>query len=83
MTDAQTQAAIETAKRCPHRGMPAYYLLNAGNWIIRSLMEERKKELGVPEHYPISDAQRLDFELGLLNEETREKIAQLLLGEQG
>jgi len=79
MNREEARGAIQAARRCAHRGAyPAYYLLNAGNWIVRALLEEHKNQIGLPAHYPMSDAERLEFELSLLNETARARAEEMI-----
>lgn len=55
-----------------------YYMLNAGHWYIRQQLALYKRKVGVPEGLPLSDAQRLEFELRMLSDESRQSIEKAL-----
>lgn len=57
-----------------------YYMLNAGHWYIRQQLALYKRKVGVPEGLPLSDAQRLEFELLMLSEGVRRQIEKELEG---
>ena len=52
----------------------ALYMINPNHAAINVLYNRFKRENGVPLNYPLSDTQRTQFELSLLNDETIAEI---------
>jgi hypothetical protein len=76
------KAGARNARRHPVDGKPQWYMTNARNSVVQELMEQYRQEKKIPAGFPMTDAQRLDFELSLMNDETRERVRKILWKEE-
>jgi hypothetical protein len=72
------KAGARNARQSAANGKPQWYMTNARNSVVRELMEHYRRERKIPAGFPMTDAQRLDFELSLMNDETRERVREIL-----
>lgn len=74
MTDRELAELVKKAVKQSKPPRHTWYLMNASFGFLQEKIACRKSMLGIPVCFPLDDFQRLELEIGLLNEKAKRDL---------